>query len=158
LEVARMKLRSRWLVALYAAGAAALAASAAPPAEDRSEARFRHLMLGLGKQEFASYCAVCHGPDGRGGGPAARALVMPPSDLTRIAARRGGKFPHDEIAQKIDGRFEVIAHGSREMPVWGVHLADRIAEDASGDEVARGRIDLLVEYLLSIQADGTVKP
>ena len=41
------------------------------------------------------------------------------------------------------------------MPVWGVHLATPIAEDASGDEVARGRIDLLVEYLLSIQAGGS---
>jgi hypothetical protein len=40
------------------------------------------------------------------------------------------------------------------MPVWGVHLAKPIAEDASGAEVARGRIDLLVEYLRAIQVDG----
>jgi hypothetical protein len=45
------------------------------------------------------------------------------------------------------------------MPVWGRRLADPIAEDASGEEVARGRIDLLVEYLQTIQVPaGGAKP
>ena len=49
------------------------------------------------------------------------------------------------------------AHGSREMPIWGRKLADPIAEDASGEEVARGRIDLLVEYLKTIQVPAASK-
>jgi len=35
-----------------------------------------------GAQVFAAYCAVCHGPAGKGDGPAAAALVPPPPDLT----------------------------------------------------------------------------
>ena len=142
-------MNSRWLIALFGAALGAAAAAADPPAPE--ELRFRNLLVSLGERQFAETCAVCHGPNGRGDGPAAGALRQPPADLTRIAARRGGSFPDAEIASKIDGRFEVTAHGTREMPVWGVHLATPIAEDASGDEVARGRIDLLVEYLKTIQ-------
>ncbi len=44
-----------------------------------------------GAEVFATYCAVCHGPDGKGNGPAAAALVPPPPDLTgpRPAHLRG---------------------------------------------------------------------
>ncbi len=44
-----------------------------------------------GAQVFAAYCAVCHGPAGKGDGPAAAALAPPPSDLTgpRPAHLRG---------------------------------------------------------------------
>ncbi|MBW1885021.1 MAG: cytochrome c [Deltaproteobacteria bacterium] len=44
-----------------------------------------------GARVFAAYCAVCHGPAGKGDGPAAAALVPPPSDLTgpRPAHLRG---------------------------------------------------------------------
>ena len=44
-----------------------------------------------GAQVFAAYCAVCHGPAGKGGGPAAAGLVPPPPDLTgpRPAHLRG---------------------------------------------------------------------
>jgi mono/diheme cytochrome c family protein len=44
-----------------------------------------------GAQVFAAYCAVCHGPAGKGDGPAAAALFPPPPDLTgpRPAHLRG---------------------------------------------------------------------
>jgi len=100
---------------------------------------------------FTAYCASCHGIDARGDGPAASALITPPSDLSRIAARRGGVFPDSSIARYIDGRFDLPAHGSREMPIWGTCLADEIPCFATGDEVARGRIASLVEYLKSLQ-------
>jgi mono/diheme cytochrome c family protein len=146
---------TRATLALAAALLAAMVAAAdTPPRPERNEERFKNLMLSLGERDFALHCAVCHGLDARGDGPAAKALRTAPADLTRIAARRGGTFPDAEIAEKIDGRFEVTAHGTRQMPVWGVHLAKPIAEDASGAEVARGRIDLLVEYLRAIQVDG----
>ena len=47
--------------------------------------------------------------------------------------------------------FRVPAHGTREMPVWGRILGEKIAEGTSEEEVARGRIDALVAYLISIQ-------
>jgi len=38
-----------------------------------------------GKQMYINYCASCHGVDGRGNGPAAAALKMPPTDLTVLS-------------------------------------------------------------------------
>jgi mono/diheme cytochrome c family protein len=126
---------------------AALLAAPAPAAEPAE----RDLPADVGGELFARYCTACHGVTGTGDGPAAGALVKRPADLTRIAARRGGAFPEAEVAQWIDGRFDVPSHGSREMPIWGRRLAQPIAADTTGEEVARGRIDLLVDYLKAIQ-------
>jgi len=111
------------------------------------------LLVEVGAELFANYCASCHGVDARGDGPAATALSTPPADLTRIAARRGGVFPESSIARRIDGRFDLPAHGTREMPIWGTCLGDEIPGFATGDEVARGRIASLVEYLKSLQVE-----
>jgi hypothetical protein len=105
----------------------------------------------LGQPHFATYCASCHGALGRGDGPAARALQTPPADLRRIAFRRGGVFPDAEIARKIDGRFEIGAHGSREMPVWGRVFAADVPETDTAESITRGVVSVLVEYLKSIQ-------
>jgi len=72
-----------------------------------------------GQEMYTSYCAVCHGTDGRGGGPAAEALKVPPSDLTTLARKNGGKYPSDHVANAIQGDLRLPAHGSKEMPVWG---------------------------------------
>jgi mono/diheme cytochrome c family protein len=141
----------RWKIAILGAAVVAAAAGADPPAVEDSKLGAGNLLVRQGEQQFARYCAACHGIEGRGDGPAAGALTKPPADLTRIAARRGGKFPDAEIASFIDGRFELAAHGTREMPIWGRRLAEPIAEDATGEEVARGRIELLVAYLKTIQ-------
>ena len=55
------------------------------------------------------------------------------------------------MAAIIDGRASIAAHGGREMPVWGRAFADEVGGDAVGDEVVRGRLLILVEYLRSIQ-------
>jgi mono/diheme cytochrome c family protein len=109
------------------------------------------VLADMGASEYATYCAACHGLDARGDGPVAKALEKPPADLTRIAARRGGVFPSGEVARIIDGRFDVTAHGPREMPVWGERFTEGIPEPGLGDEVARGRVVTLVAYLQSIQ-------
>ena len=71
------------------------------------------------KAMFDSYCSPCHGKDAKGTGPAAKALVKAPADLTLIAKRNGGTFPDVKVKRYIEGADEVAAHGSRDMPMWG---------------------------------------
>ena len=57
-----------------------------------------------GKSLFHEYCAVCHGPNGNGDGPAASALKIAPGDLTQISSQNEGKFPEERIMRDPDGR------------------------------------------------------
>jgi mono/diheme cytochrome c family protein len=107
--------------------------------------------MSAGQQYFVRYCSACHGVTGRGDGPAAPALRTPPADLTRIAQRRGGRFPTAEMAAVIDGRTVVPAHGSREMPVWGERFGEMGGGGSVGEEVVRGNLLVLIEYLQAIQ-------
>lgn len=104
-----------------------------------------------GKKLYVRHCAVCHAKTGRGDGPFAGILRTQPSDLTTIAARRGGAFPDAEIARFVDGRFVPPAHGTREMPVWGRWLGEPIAPGTEPDEVARGEVLAILEYLKTLQ-------
>jgi mono/diheme cytochrome c family protein len=72
-----------------------------------------------GTEMYTTYCAVCHGQDGKGSGPAASALKAAPSDLTQLSRKNSGKFPASRIKQYIEGADTVAAHGSRDMPIWG---------------------------------------
>ena len=105
----------------------------------------------VGGQYFVRYCSACHGMEGRGDGPAASALDPPPADLTRIAQRRGGRFPVAEITAFIDGRSVVPAHGRREMPVWGERFGEIVGHDELGEAVVRSHLRFLIAYLRSIQ-------
>jgi mono/diheme cytochrome c family protein len=97
------------------------------------------------KKMFDSYCAVCHGNDGTGNGPAAKALTKAPADLTKISARNGGTFPDVRVRRYIEGVDEVAAHGTRDMPMWGT-LFRSLNSDT--DQL---RIAALTEYLKSMQ-------
>ena len=107
--------------------------------------------VSAGQQYFMRYCSACHGVAGRGDGPATSSLRTPPADLTRIAQRRGGHFPVAEIAAYIDGRTVVPAHGSREMPIWGERFGEMVGGGSIGEEVVRGNLLVLIEYLQAIQ-------
>src|ERR1700734_1471704 len=50
-----------------------------------------------GKQMYRSYCAPCHGVDGKGRGPAATALKDQPTDLTELQKNNHGKFPDTHV-------------------------------------------------------------
>jgi mono/diheme cytochrome c family protein len=54
----------------------------------------------LGKRVYAQRCAVCHGPDGHGNGPAAPSLIPRPRDLTlglfKYKSTPAGQPPTDE--------------------------------------------------------------
>jgi mono/diheme cytochrome c family protein len=77
--------------------------------------------IGSGEAMYRTYCAVCHGTDGKGGGPATPALRDQVPDLTTLTQTHGGKFPAQYVASVL--RFGtgkgLEAHGNREMPIWG---------------------------------------
>jgi mono/diheme cytochrome c family protein len=56
--------------------------SAFPPAFDHSPTGFAAATIARGAALFPAQCARCHGATGKGDGPDARALPVPPADLT----------------------------------------------------------------------------
>jgi mono/diheme cytochrome c family protein len=104
-----------------------------------------------GERLYRNSCAGCHGNDARGNGPVAAFLTVPVPDLTRIAVRRGGRFPADEIYRIVDGQADLAAHGPRHMPVWGYEFFGDEPDDEAAHAEASVRIERLVSYLRSIQ-------
>lgn len=105
-----------------------------------------------GERSFMAYCASCHGSDGTGTGPVAEVMTTNPADLTQLRARYGGTFPADSVYAYIDGREDVQAHGTREMPVWGNVWGEEDGEPVDRDEVDL-RIRELVEYIRTLQEE-----
>jgi mono/diheme cytochrome c family protein len=101
-----------------------------------------------GTDLFQAYCAPCHGLDARGAGPAAPALKGKVPDLTLLARNNRGQFPTARVRQMILGDIIVVAHGSREMPIWGP-IFHQVERDMDWGDV---RMSNLVEYLQSIQS------
>jgi mono/diheme cytochrome c family protein len=100
-----------------------------------------------GKETFAAYCAVCHGDNAKGNGPAAPALKMPVPDLTTMTARHG-KFDGLAIERTITGVDKMpVAHGTLTMPMWGP-----IFVSTGNDKTALLRAKNVVDYLKSLQA------
>src|SRR5471032_1727814 len=98
------------LVAIVTLAVSAGAASAQTKIE---KAPIKPTQASDAKQMFATYCAVCHGKEGKGNGPAAASLTKVPADLTKISARNGGAFPGVKVRRYIEGSDEVAAHGTR---------------------------------------------
>lgn len=100
---------------------------------------------------YLRYCASCHGLDGKGGGPVATSLKRPPSDLTTLAKRAGGRFDEGTVMAMIDGRRLVAEHGSRDMPVWGAVFEEE--HKGKPFQAYTGLLDAraLSDYLRSIQ-------
>ena len=104
-----------------------------------------------GSRLFGAYCAACHGTDARGNGPVAAVLKVQPPDLTRLDRRFGLPLDVDKVAEYIDGRIDVLAHGPRDMPVWGDRLEEELlTQPATQDTIGRS-IESIVKYLVSIQ-------
>ncbi len=101
-----------------------------------------------GREMYRAYCASCHGLDGKGYGPVARALKAPPIDLTTLSRRHGGKFPEVRVFQTIEGSAEIAAHGTADMPVWGTVFRLRGGSD---EAVVKLRVRNLTRHLESLQ-------
>ena len=63
--------------------------------------------ISRGENLFSTYCISCHGPGGKGDGPAAAGLNPKPPNLVKMA----GHHPDGDIAWK-------IANGRGPMPGW----------------------------------------
>ena len=115
-------------------------------------------LVDVGKFEYEGACTVCHGATGKGNGPFMGQLTTKIPDLTVLAKNNGGVFPFDRVYQVIDGREQIKAHGTRDMPVWGqafrrqssVYFQNYPAEDQESN--ARSRILALTEYVYRLQA------
>lgn len=110
----------------------------------------------LGKREYESNCAICHGSDGKGNGAFGDLLVLTIPDLTTLSTKNGGAFPTDWVYGVIDGRIEVKAHGVREMPIWGNYysmMSTPLYDDYHNRSEAfvRARIIALIDYLKRLQ-------
>jgi mono/diheme cytochrome c family protein len=101
-----------------------------------------------GKLMYSSYCAPCHGVDGRGQGPVASALKTPPMDLTVLSRNNHGKFPDTHVVSVLQSGAEIPSHGSAEMPVWGPILG-RMNQTNTQDRLLR--ISNLSRYLETMQ-------
>ena len=102
-----------------------------------------------GRQMYNSYCAVCHGIDGKGKGPAASAMKSPPTDLTALAAKNGGQYPSAHVSAVIRGQAALPSHGSADMPVWGP-LFSSISQGHQAQ--VQQRVANLVKYIETLQA------
>jgi mono/diheme cytochrome c family protein len=101
-----------------------------------------------GKDLFREYCAVCHGVDAKGGGPAASALKKSTGDLTQLTAKHKGKFPALSVQVAIKGGNGIVEHGTGEMPIWGPIFSQTGQNKDLGDM----RVMALVKYIEQIQA------
>lgn len=137
------------IVVLISAFAVAQAAPAQNPPPTVRHVSITKTPSDSGKEMFKSYCAVCHGTDAKGSGPAASALKVPPTDLTVLAQKNGGKYPASHVAAIIRGQAAPASHGSQDMPVWGP-LFSSISQGHQAE--VQQRIANLVGYIDALQA------
>ena len=109
---------------LFGMGAVLLLSAAFAVAQQAGTTQIKHVPVkatnaASGQEMYASYCAVCHGANATGNGPAQSALKIPATDLTTLAQKNGGKYPAMHVSSALRGDAELAAHGSKDMPVWG---------------------------------------
>jgi mono/diheme cytochrome c family protein len=71
--------------------------------------------VALGNKVYQDRCALCHGPEGKGEGPAAAALNPKPRNHT------DGAYMNSRTDAQL---LEVIRHGKGGMPAWGGVLSE----------------------------------
>ena len=111
----------------------------------------------VGKNEYDTHCAECHGLSGKGDGPYVQLLrsgvVLP--NLTELSKKNNGVFPVKHIVETIDGRVPVRAHGPADMPIWGQVYkiqSHNLNPNYNPEAFARVKILFLTEYIYRLQA------
>ncbi len=137
--------------AQQAAPAPAAPAPSAPAPEagaPATEAAAGGPMLGdaqKGKTIYETYCVACHGPQGKGDGPAAASLTKKPANHSD--GNYMNKLPNEELFKAIKEGGASVGR-SNLMPAWGATLKDDQVKDVLAflrillnplDEIAWGR-------------------
>ena len=105
----------RFIIAMLIVAPVILFSTALVRAADKGDAA-------KGKESFQTYCAACHGPEGKGDGAAAAALDPKPRNLTDAAFMS---------TQSDDRIYKVISEGgasvglSPMMAAWGGTLSEQ---------------------------------
>ena len=120
-------------------GAAVIAMAGIGYADDKTD---------IGKREYDSNCAVCHGRGGKGDGPYTGIIDTRIADLTILSKNNGGVFPFARVYATINGTDIVKAHGTRDMPIWGKEYNEFPHEPES---YVRARTLALTEYIYRLQ-------
>jgi mono/diheme cytochrome c family protein len=136
----------RWRIGVAGALAAGLLAASSPAEEERGLNASHE-----GYPLYLRYCADCHGLRADGKGRRAQALARPPSDLTRLSARRGEPMRLDELSRIIDGRRNMQGHAAADMPIWGEQFLGEVPNPAMRERARIRLVQSLAEYVLSIQ-------
>jgi mono/diheme cytochrome c family protein len=137
-----------WMVAVVIAMALAAGAQQTQPSTQIKHVPMKPTNAASGAEMYTNYCAVCHGKDGKGNGPATPALKIAPTDLTTLAQKNGGKYPALHVTSVIRGEGDLPAHGSKDMPVWGP-LFWRMSQGHEAE--VQQRIVNLNQYIESLQ-------
>ncbi len=131
---------------LIAVACAAIALPLALSAQEPVSAGCKPLKDASGPALFADNCTFCHGGDGKGGGPLAKALRLAPPDLTTLAARMEGRFPSEHVLYMLRNGGGQKSDGDKAMPVW----AEIFAHEC-GDAYAKQAVLELERHLRTIQ-------
>ena len=141
---------SKYLSILVLACAAVVAAQ--QPAAKIKEVPVKPTSPVSGSEMYKAYCAVCHGTDGKGGGPAAASLKIPPTDLTLLSKKNGGVYPAQHVSAVLQfGAENPAAHGSATMPIWGTLLRSLNAGSQNPGPLVQQRVSNMTNYLKTLQ-------
>lgn len=105
----------------------------------------------VGKKEFVSYCASCHGSNGKGEGPIVHFLKRKPPNLTQLSKNNNGHFPFERIWGVFDGTYIFAEHGTSEMPIWGYKFIRETQEENEPNTVAKAKALDIILYIQVIQ-------
>ena len=142
------------LVRAFAVGAIAIGAATMAHAQQSGPAA---QSVDVGKYEYDGHCVACHGLSGKGNGPFAQQLrsgaVVP--DITELSKKNNGVFPFARVYEIVDGTVLIMAHGPKDMPIWGRDYeiqSQNLNLNYNPQAFARAKILALTEYVYRLQA------
>ncbi|HEX8711471.1 MAG TPA: c-type cytochrome [Terracidiphilus sp.] len=108
-----------------------------------------------GRQMYVSYCASCHGMEGRGDGELATLLKTPPIDLTQLSNNNHGRYPALHVIAVLHRGATASVPGTALMPEWGPIFAkiDRSHSLTATTSAKLLRISNLNRFIKGIQAN-----
>ena len=101
-----------------------------------------------GKAMYGSYCAPCHGVDGKGNGRLSASLKRTPANLTLLSKNNGGVYPATHVIGVLGHGTSLSGHDQSGMPSWASALGNI---DQSNKLDAPLRISNLSKYLETLQ-------